>query len=44
MDYASSYFFTAKGGLFERPAAAFLNRDGCCRQAMHDIGDDGDDK
>ena len=43
MDYASSYFFTAKGGLFERPAAAFLNRDGCCRQAMHDIGDDGDD-
>ena len=40
----SSYFFTAKGGLFERPIAAFLNRDGCCRHAMHDIGDDGDDK
>ena len=40
----SSCFFTAKGGLFERPVAAFLNRDGCCRHAMHDIGDDGDDK
>ena len=22
----------------------FLNRDGCCRHALHDIGDDGDDK
>ena len=29
----STCFFTAKGGLFERPTAAFLNRDGCCRHA-----------
>ena len=36
----SSYFFTAKGGLFERPTAAFLNRDGCSHHAMHDIGDE----
>ena len=31
--------------VFERTAGGrFLNRDGCWRHAMHDIGDDGDDK
>ena len=39
-DSTSSYFFTAKGGLFERPTAAFLNREDCCRHALHDIGDE----
>ena len=37
-------FFTANGGLFERPRAAFFYRYGCWRHAVHDGGDGGDDK
>ena len=36
-------FFTANGGLFERPKAAFIYRRGGCRHAVHDGGDGGDD-
>ena len=39
----SSCFFTANGGLFERPKAAFIYRRGGCRHAVHDGGDGGDD-
>ena len=39
----SCCFFTAKGGLFERPKAAFLNHAGCCRHARHGVGGGGDD-
>ena len=37
-------FFTANGGLFERPKAAFFYRGSCCRHAAHGVGDGGDDK
>ena len=37
-------FFTANGGLFERPRAAFFYRCGCWRHAVHDGGDGGADK
>ena len=40
----SCCFFTANGGLFERPRAAFFYRRGCCRHAVHDGGDGGDDE
>ena len=36
-------FFTANGGLFERPKAAFFYRRGGWRHAVHDGGDGGDD-
>ena len=39
-----SCFFTAKGGLFGRPKAAFFDRGSCCRHAAHGVGDGGDDK
>ena len=39
----SSCFFTANGGPFERPKAAFFYRRGGCRHAAHDGGDGGDD-
>ena len=39
----SCCFCTANGGLFERPTAAFFYRRGCCRHAVHDGGDGGDD-
>ena len=42
-DNTSCCFFTAKGGLFERPKAAFIYRRGGCRHAVHDGGDGGDD-
>ena len=37
------FFFTANGGLFERPKAAFFYRRGGCRHVAHDGGDGGDD-
>ena len=37
-------FFTANGGLFEWPTAAFFYRCGCWRHAVHDGGDGGDDE
>ena len=37
-------FFTANGGLFERPRAAFFYRCGYWRHAVHDGGEGGDDE
>ena len=44
MSHYKQLFFTANGGLFERPTAAFFYHAGCCRHAAHGVGDGGDDK